>query len=369
MALNTKIKVLHILAGGWLGGAERSTEWFAQVANRQEFDYQFAFLYDGGPIQEAIQKMDFSTHILCWRNGYSLLGRWRLIHLIKRLQPDILHFQDTTPLVKIFIKLFFPSLPIIQTCHGFEPVWRTVEYGTMLDDKWIDLVIANSDYTLMAYSERYYRRRENIIRIYLGLPIEKYNRGVKNERSAKLVSKKCNILFLGRIREEKGVLDLPLLASELLNAGFDNFKINIVGDGPARPKVVERAALLGVNNHVAFLGAQNDVIPFLREADIFVFPSWWEEPFGLVLLEALIFGLGIVAYQTGAVTEVIGGVPGCRIVERRNVKAMARSIMEICANDDYPEPLECAKYVKDNFDISQTVRQVEALYHQFYEDV
>lgn len=361
--MGNRIRVLHILAGGRIGGAERSVQWLAQVYNRQEFEYVFVFLYFGGQIQQAIENMGFDVHILNWGSGYSIWGRYKLLKLIWSVKPDLIHFHETTPLVKIFLKLFFPFMPIIYTCHGVEENSRIAKIGQIIDDKFINCVITNSDYTTRTYSKRYHRKISSIIRIYLGIYLERYRNSIWVEPVKHPIKGDfLDLIYLGRLQDYKGVLDLPFLALKLKNMGFHNFRINIVGDGPARYRIGELVKSMGVDAFIVFWGQQEDVVQYLQNSDILLFPSWWEEPFGLVLLEAIACGLSIVAYKSGAVEETIGNLSFVKVVEKKDVGAMANAVMDIAKNKGYPHISECILYLENNFDIYRTAQKIEAVY-------
>jgi N-acetyl-alpha-D-glucosaminyl L-malate synthase BshA len=81
-------------------------------------------------------------------------------------------------------------------------------------------------------------------------------------------------------------------------------RLVMVGDGPERPRVVERAEELGVQDHVLFLGKHASVDELLSCADLFLLPSETES-FGLAALEAMASGAPVVASRTGGLPEVV----------------------------------------------------------------
>ena len=362
---NSRTKVLHVLAGGWIGGAERFVEWFLGSENKnKDIIHEVVFLYQGGAVQLNLEKMGIATSILNWKTGYSILGRWRLIEFIFTCQPDIIQFHDRSPLVKIFVKCIFPSKPLVQFCHGFESKPWLAQMGQIIDDRFIDLVIGNSDYTLTTYN-RIFHRNKKIKKVYLGLALDQYRTSVWEEQPPRAVNKHENfieIIFIGRLQEYKGVLDLPALAMNLQTLGVNDFRIHIVGEGPSLGKITDLAKSLDVHEKIKFWGAQENVLPFLKRADILVFPSWCDEAFGLVPLEALSCGLSVVAYNSGAVKEVIGKAPGVVIVEKKNVKEMAIAIANIVESQMYPDISECIDYLDKNFNIDRTIFEIEKIY-------
>ena len=81
-------------------------------------------------------------------------------------------------------------------------------------------------------------------------------------------------------------------------------RLLIVGDGPLRPGVELMAGRNGLADRVVMLGARGDVPALLRGADVFVLSSRWEG-LPIVVIEAMLSGLPVVATDVGGVREVV----------------------------------------------------------------
>ena len=87
----------------------------------------------------------------------------------------------------------------------------------------------------------------------------------------------------------------------------------IVGDGSIRRSLQERVKTLGLEEHVVFLGAisEKKLAQTYANADIFIMPSQKtqsdREGFGIVYLEAQLFGLPVIALNTPGVAEAVKG--------------------------------------------------------------
>lgn len=118
------------------------------------------------------------------------------------------------------------------------------------------------------------------------------------------------VLFVGAIREGKGVLVL-LEAARILRSRGHDFSLELVGDmesegfeKAAREKILRdgtsdavrfAGVLIGESKHEAY-----------RQADVFCFPSHYEaETFGIVLLEAMSFGLPVVATRWRGIPSIV----------------------------------------------------------------
>ena len=69
-------------------------------------------------------------------------------------------------------------------------------------------------------------------------------------------------------------------------------------------------------------------------AAIFAFPSIWDEPFGMPLVEAMASGCAVVATHNGAFGEIVADGATGLLVERANPQALADAIVRLCQNDD-----------------------------------
>jgi starch synthase len=119
-------------------------------------------------------------------------------------------------------------------------------------------------------------------------------------------------LFVGRLVEEKGILDLISAYGALARDFPSRIKLVVAGEGSLRNEAKYLAHRLSIEKSVIFIGSQPyDMMPQLYSiADIFVLPSAptraWEEQFGMVLVEAMASGKPLISTLTGAIPEVVG---------------------------------------------------------------
>lgn len=168
-----------------------------------------------------------------------------------------------------------------------------------------------------------------------------------------------NILFVGRLTPEKGVLEL-LETYKTLKQHFPSLKLTMIGDGPLKDKALSAGAEVSV---VPYVGIHKEY----QKADIFVLPSkdtnTWHEQFGMVLVEAAACGLPIVTTTAGAMKEVCG--KSALYVEPGNSKELVETIEELI-NDpkirqEYrKKSLENAK----KYDTREISKKIEAVYRQ-----
>jgi len=115
-----------------------------------------------------------------------------------------------------------------------------------------------------------------------------------------------------------------------------------------------------LNKNVIYLGevSFSKAIKLYKNAKALLFPIKWEEPFGLVMIEAMACGTPVIAYPNGAVSEVVKNKKTGFIV--KNVKEMAKAIKNINKIDRK----ECRKHVEENFTAEKMVDEYEKLYYK-----
>ena len=114
--------------------------------------------------------------------------------------------------------------------------------------------------------------------------------------------------FVGRIVPEKG-LGILLRAAALLEG---DWRLRLVGGGPARDEMASLAQSLGIDGRVSFLGQlpSADLPAEYQRLDALILPSLtrarWKEQFGRVLVEAMASGVPVIGSDSGAIPQVIG---------------------------------------------------------------
>jgi N-acetyl-alpha-D-glucosaminyl L-malate synthase BshA len=109
-------------------------------------------------------------------------------------------------------------------------------------------------------------------------------------------------------------------------------KLVLVGDGPTRADVEKLVKALNLSGAITFAGEQDDVLPYLQPADVFLFPSQTES-FGLAALEALSCGVPVVASNTGGLPELIDDGQTGFLRSVGDVPAMADAAVRLLTDD------------------------------------
>ena len=141
------------------------------------------------------------------------------------------------------------------------------------------------------------------------------------------------LLFVGRLIEQKGVFDLAGAFPTVLERA--DCELVFAGDGPAEPELKRKLASAGIADRVRFAGylAGADLTEAYRRATVFVLPSW-SEGFPTVLAEAMDAGLPVVTTRIrGAADHLVDG-ENALFVAPRDVEGLAAALTTLLEDPD-----------------------------------
>ena len=147
-----------------------------------------------------------------------------------------------------------------------------------------------------------------------------------------------SLLYAGRLTAAKGV-DVAVRALASAPAA----RLLIVGDGSPEHvgELASLAASLGVADRVERRPAvpPAELASLYRDADAVLFPARWQEPFGLVPLEAMACGVPVVATGTGGSAEYLLPEENALVVAPGDSEALARAVVRLAGDPALRERL------------------------------
>jgi glycosyltransferase involved in cell wall biosynthesis len=138
----------------------------------------------------------------------------------------------------------------------------------------------------------------------------------------------------------------------------------VIGDGPERGVLEQRAAALDLGDHVRFLGRRDDARRWLAGMDVYVNASV-SEGISLTILEAMAAGLPVVATRVGGTPEIVDAASGV-LVPARDVPALADALVALGADPARRRELGAAARarVESAFSLDRMVAAYRGMYER-----
>lgn len=162
------------------------------------------------------------------------------------------------------------------------------------------------------------------------------------------------IISIGRLAEEKGFSDL-ISVVELVRQHIKDIKLHLIGDGKLKKNLEQKIKDLNLENNIIMHGYLNkdEIEKYMLDSSIYVMSSYTES-FGLVLIEAMGYGLPIIAFDSASgACELVSKDNGI-LISNRDKYEMARSIINLLKTKDKRKKLgsngkqSCQKYLASN---------------------
>lgn len=263
---------------------------------------------------------------------YALWYHPQVVQAILRFKPDIIHVEEEPSSLAALQFALVARLARTRGLIGF--TYENVDMVTKWPRPWIERYFLHSARAMVAGNQTAagILRSKGYIRPIVCAPLvgvdpEEYRPSPSPLRSQLRLDGTFVIGFVGRLAEEKGVLVLFDAVSRLNG----NWKLLILGHGPLRRRLTERARTLGIEDKLMLFDSvpHAEVISYLNSMDVLVLPSLtipggWREQFGHVLIEAMSCQVPVIGSSSGAIPEVVGDAG--LIFEEGNYEALRRHL-------------------------------------------
>jgi len=177
------------------------------------------------------------------------------------------------------------------------------------------------------------------------------------------------LVSVSRLFAEKGQPEL-LSALPLVRERVPNVKLLIVGDETPFSRgfvdqLKRQSEQLGVADAVVFTGPRSDIAQVMAASDVFCLPSY-EEPFGLVYLEAMAMRRPVVALANGGTPEVVEHGQSGLLSDYRDIPKLAQNIVELLTDGQLRTRLGSngRARVLEHFDAKRMARDAARAYER-----
>jgi glycosyltransferase involved in cell wall biosynthesis len=243
--------------------------------------------------------------------------------IVRQVEPDIFHIDEEPYNLATFHAMRLAQSQRVPTVvFSWQNLWRLYPPPFSWMERYIlnrtDALIVGNSEAREVWQRKGYQGPLHLIPQFGVDPTIYYRRERVVRRRRKSVFKYRNVSqpsqpalvigYVGRLVEEKGIEVLLQAASKLTGP----WTLQILGDGPDRPRLERMVQWLGISGRVTFdQKLPSTHLPnYFSGLDVLVLPSRtrsnWKEQFGRVLIEAMACDVITVGARTGAIPEVIG---------------------------------------------------------------
>jgi phosphatidyl-myo-inositol alpha-mannosyltransferase len=152
---------------------------------------------------------------------------------------------------------------------------------------------------------------------------------------SKKQTEKLEIVYLGRLVPRKGAQQLVSAIAKLPSALQRKIHVKLYGKGPLKQKLEKQIDILGLDDVVSMRGFLEEVDkPTALRADVAIFPSLGGESFGIVLLEAMASGAGVVlGGDNPGYRCVLGSIPET-LINARHPERLSTELAALLTNTE-----------------------------------
>ncbi len=362
------MKVLNLLSSGGVGGIEQLCK---NIGIYAKYENAFCFLFEEGKVYEEMkEKGEKVFSFVDKQHGKFTRNRWKMLCELAS-DYDIITAHHCTIALQIYyilLKQKYKDKKFVMTMHSCFEKEQNYNYGSNIKNKcaeWAltkalsvsDKIIFVSEAGRKSYLDNFNIDPNKTIVIYNG--VEVHGKTENND-----IKDYIRLTYIGRLEKIKGVDLLLTAVRELLDKNY-SVRVWIIGDGTERKNLEDQAHKLRLERAVEFLGTQRNIENYLQKSDLFVYPSVWEEVFGISIVEAMSYGVPCVANRVGGIPEIIdNGVNGF-ITNEKSEKGVCDAIERFFAmrNSGSIELMKdaCEK-TAERFGIQATVEHLKDTY-------
>ena len=262
--------------------------------------------------------------------------------VIKEFKPDVIHTNGLRGIGPQIWKIAQKNgIKVVHTLHDYfasDPLMREEPPASTIISAWqsywnsfskcIDAVTAPSTYVINKMQKNGFAKNSIAFTIPNGISFTPYQPSCDENKNIQTKNTKVRFIFAGTLVDFKGILKL-LEAFKDVQKHQPNVELVICGAGPLQGKIQEESSQNPAILYRGKLDAES-IAKEYQQADICVIPSLWEEPFGLVVIEAAYYGCALIASNKGGIPEIINSLGAGILCDCSNTHVLAKNMIDLC---------------------------------------
>jgi len=377
--MKQKIKILEIINRAEIGGGPGHIGQILQRIDSTRFEVALACSPGGNdlPRLQALSAAYFPVPI---GKIPRLSTIRRLRKIIQRESFQIIHTHGGVAGLWGRIAAFgLKHVAVVHTLHGI----HFLNYRNLLL-KWLyiqieralsritdqTICVAQADLTKALENRLFSPEKGRVIRNGIQFSVSRLNQTdlVALKNSLGISPDAIVIGQVARLHAQKGQ-EYLLEAFARVRQNFPQTRLLLIGDGPAKTELQNLADQLKITDSVHFAGFRTDIGHLLQIMDIFVLSSLWEG-LPLALLEALSYGLPVVATAVDGVPEIISSATDGLLVAPADSDALAGGILKILTHPELATRFRETgpEKIRAQFDEKKMIQSLENLYLDLVEN-
>lgn len=365
-----KISVLEIIGDSSLAGAPRHL--LSIIENLDLDKFKIHVITPPGPLAGEIKELrrKIDTDIITMRSRSDFKAIRKIRQHIKHIKPDVIHVHGTRAGALGRLAAVGLNIPVIYTEH----LWTKHYTINNIFIRWCHMVgywfldLFTNMNIAVSYAVKEFLIDNNISRTEKIKVI--YNGIADTNLRAKVFQSDKEFLIgsVGTLNQIKGMQYL-IRAMGQVHKEFPEAKLEIIGDGPFKDKLIKEVERRDLKKVVKFVGFTNEVEKHLTKFDLYVQPSL-SESFGLAIVQAMNVGLPIIATNTGGIPEVVTDGKSGVLVKPADSKELANAINELLRNPKRGKIMgEMARQdVRIKFNLDDMIDELESVYEEVVKD-
>lgn len=374
--MQKKIKILHIQESIGGGGVERRRLSLAKNLDKEKFEQKFICTFEGREIPNEIRAEGFEViPIGLFKSPFHWSQHKKVQKVISDFQPDIIHGAVFEGVAMAAINGWLKKVPVIIIEETSDPLNRSWKGNLLMKlfSIMADKVVGVSEGVKEEYLKKQLKLSDKkAIAINNGVAVpRKVNQKESEEAKRKygITEKDFVVGSIGRMQHDshKRFSDL-IKAFAQFSVGKENVKLLLVGDGAEKPKYERLVTELGISEKVIFAGYQSDVTLFYQMMNVFSLVSA-REAFGLVLAEAMLNKLPVLATRVGGMKYIVDEGETGFLVDPKDVKGITEKLEIMYSNPEVIQKFSDKGYQKAilNYTEEMYVEKVEKLYLELFQ--